>query len=326
MPASGATLRRICSRNPLNPAKSLVLHTCHNAAPATSVDPAVEPALLGDAYPRLLDGTACGARQSPHVKGLDPDHVEPPRQVSGRLLHPINAPISLPGLEIRNRSSGPFAAVRATLATREPLLQNCQPLRLSGGEIGCMQQFAGRQRGRHRHAAVNTDHTPIARPSDRVGDVRERNMPAPSTITGDPVRLRTLRHRPRQPKPHPSDLGDPNPTEVAVQPHNVTRFNRDLAEPFMHAGFTPCRSAVRAAEKIAHGLIEIQQRLLLNSLTSGSKPRVPGARFRQLRSLLHISGSLATRLPVPLLFHRQIPHVPRIPAVRQQSLFLLRGG
>jgi hypothetical protein len=30
-------------------------------------------------------------------------------------------------------------------------------------------------------------------------------------------------------------------------------------------------------------------------------------------------------LPMPLLLHRQIPHIPRIPAVPQQCLLLLRG-
>jgi len=37
----------------------------------------------------------------------------------------------------------------------------------------------------------------------------------------------------------------------------------------------------------------------------------------------NMSGGLAARLPVLLLLHRQIPHIPRIPAVRQQPLLLL---
>jgi hypothetical protein len=53
----------------------------------------------------------------------------------------------------------------------------------------------------------------------------------------------------------------------------------------------------------------------LHRLTSGTKPRILGAGLRQLRTLLHISGSLAARLPVLLLLHRQIPHIPRIAAM-----------
>ena len=74
-----------------------------------------------------------------------------------------------------------------------------------------------------------------------------------------------------------------------------------------------------------HGLREIPQRLLLHRLTPGAKPRVLGASLGQLRGLLEKAGSLAARLPVLLLLHRQIPHKPRIPAVRQQDLLLRRG-
>jgi hypothetical protein len=45
----------------------------------------------------------------------------------------------------------------------------------------------------------------------------------------------------------------------------------------------------------------------------------------QLRRLLQIPGRLAARLPVLLLLHRQIPHIPRVSAVRQQCLLLLNG-
>jgi hypothetical protein len=38
-----------------------------------------------------------------------------------------------------------------------------------------------------------------------------------------------------------------------------------------------------------------------------------------------MAGSLAARLPVLLLLHRQIPHLPRIPTVRHQCFLLLRG-
>ena len=104
------------------------------------------------------------------------------------------------------------------------------------------------------------------------------------------------------------------------------RFDRDLPKPFMHTGLAPRRATVRAGEEVLHGLREIPQRLLLHGLTAGTKPRVLGAGLGQLRGLLDIAGSLAARLPVLLLLHRQIPHIPRIPAVRQQCLLLLSVG
>ena len=103
----------------------------------------------------------------------------------------------------------------------------------------------------------------------------------------------------------------------------MTRFHRDLPKPLMHTGLAPCRAAVRAGEKVLHGLCEIPQRLLLHRLTPGIKPPVLGADLGQLRGLLDVAGSLAPRLPMLLLLHRQIPHKPRIAAVRQQGILLL---
>ena len=188
-----------------------------------------------------------------------------------------------------------------------------------------MQQFAGRQRSRHDNTTVNADHAAITRTGNRAGDMRERHMPAACPITGNPVRLDTLGHRPRKAKPHPPDLGHPDPTKAAVKPLDMMRFQSDLPKPFMHTGLTPPRAAMRATEEVPHGLREIPQRLLLHRLTSGPKPPVLGASLCQLRGLLQIPGSLATRLPMLLLLHRQIPHIPRVPTMRQQCLLLLRS-
>ena len=103
------------------------------------------------------------------------------------------------------------------------------------------------------------------------------------------------------------------------------RFHRNLPKPLMHTGFTPPRAAVSAAEEVPHRLCEIPQRLLLHRLTPGPKPHVLGAGLGQLRGLLDVAGSPAARLPMLLLLHRQIPHIPRIPAVRQQGRLLLSG-
>jgi hypothetical protein len=124
MPAGGTTLRRVRSRDLLDPTESLVLHACNELAPATSPDGAVEPTFLGDSHPWPLNGAPRGARHRPYIKGLDPDHVEPPRKVSTAFLHPVLAPILSAGVQFRDRPFRRSAAVGAPLAAGEPLLQH----------------------------------------------------------------------------------------------------------------------------------------------------------------------------------------------------------
>jgi hypothetical protein len=325
VPACGATLRRIRSRDLLNPAQSFVLQTSDKLAPTTSADRAVEPSLLGHSHPRLFEGAARGARHRPHVKLLDPDQVEPPCEVGGGFLDPVFTPIRFTGFELGDSVFRLLAAMGTTLGAGQSPLQNPQPLRLTQSQAWGRQQLAGRQRSRHGNAAVDTDHAAVRRAGDRVGNVRECDMPAASPVTGNPIGLDTRRHRSRQAESHPPDLGHPYPTKATVQSLDVMRFHRDLPKPFVHTSFTPRRAAMRAVEEAPHGLREIPQRLLLHRMTPSTKPRVLGASFGQLRRLLQISGGLAARSPVLLLLHRQIPHIPRVPAVRQQRLLLIRG-
>ena len=231
MPARGASLRRIGGRDLLDPAVSLVLQTRGEKPPTTAADRPVQPALLRNAHTGLLKSSARGAGHRPHVEGFDPDRVETASKVSGGFFDPVLTPVSLTGLQFRDRPFRSTRAVGAALGPGEPLLQHRQPLRLTAGQSGCVQQLAGRQRRRHNHTTVDAHHAPIARPRDRSGDVGERDMPAAGTVTGNPVGLHTLWHRPRQPKPHPADLGHPHPTEAAVEPLDVTRFHRDLPKP-----------------------------------------------------------------------------------------------
>jgi hypothetical protein len=185
VPTCGASLRRERGRDLLDPARSFVLHTCDELAPAASADRAVEPTFLGDAHPRLLDGASGGAGHRPNIQSFDPDHVEPPREVSAGFLDPILTPIPLAGSQSRDRPFGLVAAVRATLAAGQPLLQHLQPLRLTPSKTRDMQQFAGRQRRRHRNTTVNADHAAITRTGDRIGDVRllrGRQQPEPRHI------------------------------------------------------------------------------------------------------------------------------------------------
>ena len=163
VPARGASLRRVRGRDLLDPAESLVLQTCDELAPATSADRAVEPTLLGDSRTRLLDGAARGAGHRPHIEGLDPDHVEPPREVGGGLLDPVLAPIPLAGFQLRDR-----------------------PFRLARG---------GWSRAWHGRAAAATPSTASTHPgSDRVRAAVHRS-------TAQPTRQRRGRCRPRCRRP-----------------------------------------------------------------------------------------------------------------------------
>jgi hypothetical protein len=90
-------LRRVRSRDLLDTAESLVLQASDELAPATFHDRAVEPAFLGHSLARLLDGAARRPGHRAHVKCLDSDHVEPPREVGAGFLDPVLSPIPLAG-------------------------------------------------------------------------------------------------------------------------------------------------------------------------------------------------------------------------------------
>ncbi len=317
VPARGASLRRVRGRNLFDPTVSLVLQTRGQKAPTAPADSSVQPAFLSNTHTGLLDSSARSADHRTHVEGFDADRVEATREVSGDFFDPVLAPVGLTRSQIRDRQLRSGTPVRATVGPGEPLLQHLQPLGLAEAQARGAQQFTGRQRCRHRNAAVDTNHATIAWTGDGFRNVGERHMPAASPITGDPVGLDARGHRPRHAKPHPAHFGHPHPTKATVDALDVTRFQRDLPKPFMHTSFAPRRATVSAAEEVAHGLCEIPLCLLLHRLTSGTKPRVLSAGLGQLRALLQIARGFAARLPVPLLLDRQIPHVPRVPAVTQ---------
>jgi hypothetical protein len=191
VPAGGASLRRVRSRNLLDPAESFVLQSCDEQTPPTSADRAVEPAFLSHSRARLFDGAPRRAGHRPHLEVLDPDHVEPPREVGGGFLDPVLAAVPLAGFQLRDRAFRLPAAVGTALTSGEPLLQHLQSLRLTRSKTGGVQQFTGGQRGRRNNTAVDTEHAAIARTDDRVWNMRKCDMPAASPIPGNPVGLDT---------------------------------------------------------------------------------------------------------------------------------------
>ncbi|MCU1696184.1 MAG: hypothetical protein JWR34_2247 [Mycobacterium sp.] len=325
MPTDRTSLRRIRSRNLLDPTMSLVLQPRGEQPPTAAANRPVQPTLLGNPRAGLLYGSPRAACHRPHVKGLDPDGVEAPRNVRGDFLDPVLAPVGLTRLQLRDRQLCSGAPVRATLGPGQPLLQDFQPLGFTSTQSGGVQQFAGGQRRRHGNAAVDTDDASVARTGDGVGYVGERDMPASRPIPSHPVGLDARGHGSRQAKTHPAHLGHPDPTETAVQTLDMMRFEGDLPKPLMHTRFAPCRATVSAGEKVLHSLREIPQRLLLQRLTPGTKPPVFGASLSQLRALFQVGGSLAPRLPVLLLLDGQVPHIPGLAAMIGQRRRLIGG-
>jgi hypothetical protein len=216
VPARRASLRRIRGRNLLHPTVSLVLQTRGEKPPTAAADSPVQPALVSNPHTGLLYSSPRSTGHRTHVKGFDPDRVEAARNVSGGFFDPVLAPVGLTRFQLRDRQFRSGAPVGAALAAGKPLLQHLQPLRLTRGQTGCVQQFAGRQRRRHDDSAVDADHAAVPRAGDRVGDVREHDMPAAGPITSNSVGLGTGWHRPRPAESHPSDLGHPYSTEAAM--------------------------------------------------------------------------------------------------------------
>ena len=164
VPARGASLRCKRGRDLLDPTTSLVLQTCDEKPPTAAADRTVESTLLSNAHTRLLDGTARGAGHRPHVKCFDPDRVEAPRNVSSGFLDTVLAPVGFAGFQFRDRPFRLVAAIGASHTAGEALLQHLQPLGLTRGKTGRVEQFAGRQRRRDNNATIDAHHARIARP------------------------------------------------------------------------------------------------------------------------------------------------------------------
>lgn len=330
VPTHRASLRRVRGRDLFDTAGGLILQPHHQKSPCTAVNGPVQPTLVSDPRTRLRHGSASRAGHRGHVKGFDPDHVEAARYVRGCSFDPVLAAVRFPRLPLCNRQSRTGAPVGTAPSAREAALQHPNPCGLALAEARSVQQFPGRKRRRHHHAAVDAHHAAVARASDRVGNMGERDMPAASPIPSDPVGLDPGWHRPRQTESHPADLGHPDLTEAAVDPAHVRRFHRDLAESLVHPGLTPRRSTMRACEEVAHRLREVPQRLLLHSLRTGGQPNVLGAGLGELCALLVVAWRSASWSPTLLLFDGQIPHIsgvtamlgqePRLIGVRQQPI------
>ncbi len=326
MPALRASLRRIRCVNEFEPPLGLARQPGHQQPPPLAADLTVKAPFLRDVGPRTFTSPAHRAGHSTHVQVLDADSVEPARQISGSLFHPITTAIRFAGPHLCNGQLGSRPLVGSVPRAGQTLLQSAESLSLPRTKARNTQQLSVGQRDRRRHAAINADDAVITGSRDGFWDGGKSDVPAPRSFQADAVGLHRGGDGAGPPKPHPTHLRHPYPPVAAAEPVEVARFESDLPKSFMGAGLTPRRAPVGAVEKVAHRLREVPQRLLLHSLRPGAQPIVFGAGGSQLGTLLVISRRLTTRLPVPLLLHGQIPHKPGMTTVLGQRYRLLRTG
>ena len=207
-------------------------------------------------------------------------------------------------------------------------LENRLALAVFGSDVPARGASLRRVRGRHVLDA--TESVVLQTRSEQSPTASSDSSVQTAFLSYPHTRLRnrspcTAGHRTHVEEAHPADLGYPYPTEPAVQPLDVMRFDRYLSESLMYTGFAPRRAAVRSAEKVTHRLGEVPQRLLLHRLRAGRQPVVLGAGRGQLSTLFAIAGRAATRLPVPLLLDGQVPHIPGVATMLRQHSPLLSG-
>ena len=340
VPTSVAPLRRERRLELLDSAGRLVLQARNQPAPALIEDGPVQPALLPDTSPRLLDRALRGGSHRPHVQILHPDEIEAASQVGGGLLGPVPPSVGLPGPEPGDGPPGPSSPVGVPRRAGEAALQAPQPRSLARAQGGREQQLPGRKRGRNNHAPVDPHDLAVPRCGNRRGDSRERDMPSASRILGHPQRPGGG-YRAGPAKPDPAELWNRHHGPVTIQPPHIRCSYRDDAKSLVAAALAvagcsgryspPSPHGVRAAlspppqggEMAGPRLLEVPQRLLLDNYASLCQPRERGSGVSELTALLGESGSRSpSRLPPGSLLDCQVPNVTRVCAVLQQHRLL----
>ncbi len=331
VPACRAPLAGQRRSDLLYPALSLILQAAHQHPPARGQDAPVQPSLGSDVPARVPGRSPGRAGHVLDLQVLDPDHVEPARQVRACLFRPVLAPVGLAGVQPGNRVLHPSAALRARLSASELALQPPQTLALPRGQARHVQQLTGRQGSRHRHAPVNADHLAAARRRDRIGNGGEGDMPAPGPVHCHPVRLHARRNGAGPAESHPPDLRHPHLADVAGDATHVPLLPASPhdAETLVPASLAPRRSTGRVlrVEERGHRLVEVPQRLLLHHLGACGQPRVLCPGLGELSALLQVAGrALAAWLPVLVLLDSEVPHIPGVRAVVPQHRQLCGCG
>src|ERR1035437_3507716 len=274
-------LRRVRSFDLLDPARCFLFQPGHEKPPPGLKDAPVEPGLLCDVPARLLHGSPRRSSHAFDVEVLNTDHIKPTSEVRAGLLGPVFAPAAILGLQSCHQSLHLFAAVRPAPSTGEPALQPQEPAGFLQAQPARTGHLTSGQRHRDSDTPVHPDDAAGAGCGHRVGDHGERDMPTARPVPGDAVRLpasegaaavepNPANLRDQHTRPRPGILTDPQP----LRPNDP--------QPLALAGFTPPRAPVGAIEEPLPCLVEVPQRLLLNGLRPGSKPRLRPAGNSQL--------------------------------------------
>jgi len=110
MPADATGLRRVRGADLLDPARSLVLQTSYQRAPAVGQDAPIETGFRASTVrqvPTCSRGIGLGPRALGHpndAQVFSADDIEPPRKVGAGLLHPVSSTVGGSRVQFGNRS------------------------------------------------------------------------------------------------------------------------------------------------------------------------------------------------------------------------------
>lgn len=316
VPADRALLRRVGSVDLDDSACSFVFQSGKQRTPTRREDAPVQSGLGADIPARSVAGTSGRAGHGPYVQPLDTDLVEPAGQVGGGLFHPIGAPVLATRLQPGNRSYDSLAPVRSRLSSRQPALLAHHAFRLFESELGTLEQFARRERGRHNDTPIDAYCCAVVRRFDRLGNRSEGDVPPADAVASDSVRPYAVRHGAAAAEFDPTDLRHPHVSKSAIEPGNMLRLHTNLPKPFVNTCLPPRRPLVRAPQEVGQRLVEIPQGLLLHGHRPRPKPVKRPAGLGELVRLLKIVRSRPPAgPPVQMLLDRQVPHESCVGAV-----------
>src|SRR5665647_1401495 len=312
-------LRRVRSFDLLDPTGSLLLQPGDEQTPHGFEDAPIEARLPCHVPARLLHGSPRSARHTFDVEVLDPDHVETGGEVSAGFLHPVFAPVAVPGFQPADHGLHFPAAVRPAPGAREPALEPQEPLRFFRAQPSRTGHFTRGQRHRDADTTIHTDDLTGARRGDRFGNHSERDMPTTRPVTGNAVRPPVDQVAAAFER-NPTDLRDQHTGPCPVVAADPQPLRSDDPQPLMLAGFTPRRATMGSGEEPLPRLVKVPQRLLLDGLRPAGKPRLRSPGGSQLPGLGVESrrGSFPTR-PHQALLEAEVPHVPGVTALLQQE-------
>jgi hypothetical protein len=328
--STGATgLRCVRGIDPFHPARSFVFEAGYQPAPPGRMNGAVQSGFGSYVFSWHVSGAARGSDHVPNLQVLYADHLETASEICGGLFHPVLTSVRLAGLQPGDLRLDASPSIRSSRGAGQSSFEAEQTLCLSVAQAADAQKFASGQGRRHRDTAINADDRTVSRPFDRWRDNGECDVPAPRTVSRDPVGPGAAGDGARPAESDPTDLRHPYFADPAGRPADIplgATFSND-SESFVPRGFAPCRPAVSPGEEVRRCLGEIPQRLLLHRLRTVRQPCEFAPCFGQLAALLYMSRrTRPPRPPISVLFHREIPDKAGMSTMLQQRCLLNGRG